>query len=353
LSSTCPTESTAQVRTPSAVLSLSCVAIDPRADPCASFSFSPPDLSFEDEVSAELPWSGPQRLQVSAEALTIGDRVDFLLSLPCPANDVTIYGARAYVCQTVRSRSASGGEAQTMAGPKRSLFSSGYLEGWQAADFAARAAEKHASELLLVPGRPAGEKEDGWTLSCSGILVRTRPRRPLLPPQQLTDRLPSLTLQDAALRPTTLTAAKGSTAGLAFSSELVVEVFFSQRGTGAGPDDGRLMIATLYRKSVTLLRCVAPSPRSCLPAYLPAAFALWSPRLTSPRFFPLPSAAQSALATPSPCPSTPPRRVSSVTTSALHPAGNRLPSRSYESARSLTSLGPTSARRRLHSFTSR
>jgi hypothetical protein len=30
------------------------------------------------------------------------------------------------------------------------------------------------------------------------------------------------------------------------------------------------MIATLYRKPVTLLRCVAPSPRSCLPACLPA-----------------------------------------------------------------------------------
>lgn len=70
--------------------------------------------------------------------------------------------------------------------------------------------------------------------------------RPLVPPQPV----------NSFLRPTTLYFIEDSP-GLTFSHELVFDVFFQRPGSGPDADD-RLMIATMYKRDVTVARSVVP-----------------------------------------------------------------------------------------------
>ena len=55
------------------------------------------------------------------------------------------------------------------------------------------------------------------------------------------------------LRPTTIFYADDSP-GLTFSHELVFDVFFQRPGVGSEADD-RLMVATMYKRDVTVAKC--------------------------------------------------------------------------------------------------
>lgn len=182
--------------------------------------------------------------------MTIGGDINFSLSLPSPPPGLTIFGARAYIRQAVASRSTARDDQVTIIGPKRVLCSRGHLNDWQSPTFVSDALQKHEQALLLVPARATASKEDGWSMRCSGTIVRPCRRDVFFPSLGSALTRPS-PIQDFGLRPTTLCPRDKTDAGLSFSAEIVLDVFFS---SADGADAGRLMIASVYRKPVTLLR---------------------------------------------------------------------------------------------------
>lgn len=59
---------------------------------------------------------------------------------------------------------------------------------------------------------------------------------------------------DNTLKPTTIYYSDHNR-GLTFAHQLVVDVFFQQEGEGV--EDERLMIANMYKRDITIARCVS------------------------------------------------------------------------------------------------
>lgn len=171
------------------------------------------------------------------------------LTLAAPPPTLTIFSVNAYLRQTTTSLPKDG-TPRVIQGARRYIVREGMLGAYSDPGWAARArAGKGApgSTGIILDSRREGAAESGfWRFTKVGRLVSARLDRSAsrFVDEELRPSFPQPC--DSTLRPSTL---PGTVTSLRFSSQLVVDVVFTEESSDPA-HDGRVKIATLYDREV-------------------------------------------------------------------------------------------------------